>query len=932
MRVFCEAIKKYGQEILHRKIRLIIAAITFVVLSGMSFVFLYEGYIGKRLIIFMGLSFVTALFIVLPKFKNPYLSFAGTILYLVLIPQKMFHRIELPTHDMAQLIDGATEVNLLIIFLIYAVLVLAFQNVGIALGVGGIIIGIATVVNYFVYAFRGMPLRYSDLFSVKATFTVIDAYEFKMSPELWYSILYFLCFIALGFWCGFVWKYKKWFRVVITSVSLCFIVFFFYFWNQTNYLEEKQLKENYCLPSMNQHGEGFLLSFALSIQEMHEEKPIGYSDKVLEGIQHQVENTYEDVYLNTQIQRPNIIAILNESWVNLSVLGEVETNISYMSSLESMEENATKGYLSVSILGGLTANTEFEFLTGNSMTFLPKNAVPYQLQVNHDIYSLASVLGEQGYQTMAIYPGIKTMWNRDEAYSYMGFDEFLDINGFETEYDKVRDYVSDDANYNEIIWQFEHKKENQPLFLFDVTIQNHSGYGGGVDAGVSIEKLGNTPKEAWGDITDIETVVNLMKISDKALHELIEYFEKVEEPTIICVFGAHQPKLGDNVYDAIMSGSGLTVEEFEARKYVTPYMIWANYDMDMPQYGDMSANYLGMALLECAGVELPVYYKMLLQLQMDYPEISYQTIEEIKNEEQIKQYEMLQYNHLIDANSKKELFSIKTDLEADSKEDMHGANQEDTRPWYEKTTTICHAGGVAENGETLTNSLDALKYNYDRGHRVFEIDTQITADNVMVLRHDWASDLGQADDFGWTEENKPVPTLKQFLDAPIYDKYKPTTLLELYEFMAEKEDVYVVLDPKYSNDVEGQFSLIVDTAIENGYEAVLDRVVVQIYYEEMYEKVEQIYSFKNYLYTLYYLGYSNTGKEERFCVENKIPVLVMPYTWINSEICNSVEQSQLKLFVHTVNDIEEAKRQLSMGVDGIYTDEILPRNVKRTSK
>ena len=72
----------------------------------------------------------------------------------------------------------------------------------------------------------------------------------------------------------------------------------------------------------------------------------------------------------------------------------------------------------------------------------------------------------------------------------------------------------------------------------------------------------------------------------------------------------------------------------------------------------MSANYLGAAVLECAGTELPPYYQFLLELQKKYPVISRGKMNEMKGNEMIKQYQMLQYNHLMERNYLKELFSV----------------------------------------------------------------------------------------------------------------------------------------------------------------------------------------------------------------------------------------------------------------------------------
>lgn len=243
--------------------------------------------------------------------------------------------------------------------------------------------------------------------------------------------------------------------------------------------------------------------------------------------------------------------------------------------------------------------------------------------------------------------------------------------------------------------------------------------------------------------------------------------------------------------------------------------------------------------------------------------------------------------------------------------------------WYENYSTVCHAMGRTQQGDTLTNSLEAFEYNYEKGQRVFEVDLAITSDQVMVLRHDWDSDLGQMEAFGWTEDQKTIPAAEEFLNTPIYGIYTPMSLLDLYEIMDQKKEIYVVLDPKYSSEVKEQFTLLVNTAIENGYEKVLDRIVVQLYYGDMYDEVTAVYPFKNYVLTLYYIGYAGGEETAGFCAEKGIPVLVMPYTWINTQIMEEVRGYGVNVFVHTVNDEADAGYMGEMGVDGIYTDDLL---------
>jgi phosphoglycerol transferase MdoB-like AlkP superfamily enzyme len=96
---------------------------------------------------------------------------------------------------------------------------------------------------------------------------------------------------------------------------------------------------------------------------------------------------------------PNIIVVMNESFSDLKVLGDFTTNEDYMPYLHSLlngAENTVTGYLNVSVCGGNTANTEFEFLTGNSMAFLPQGSIPYQQYITPFSSQIADNTADSG--------------------------------------------------------------------------------------------------------------------------------------------------------------------------------------------------------------------------------------------------------------------------------------------------------------------------------------------------------------------------------------------------------------------------------------------------------------------------------------------------------------------------------------------------------
>ena len=68
---------------------------------------------------------------------------------------------------------------------------------------------------------------------------------------------------------------------------------------------------------------------------------------------------------------------MNETFADLNVVNHIKTNKEVMPFINSLKENTIKGHMLVSVFGGGTSNSEYEFLTGNSMAFLPKGTVAF---------------------------------------------------------------------------------------------------------------------------------------------------------------------------------------------------------------------------------------------------------------------------------------------------------------------------------------------------------------------------------------------------------------------------------------------------------------------------------------------------------------------------------------------------------------------------
>ena len=174
-------------------------------------------------------------------------------------------------------------------------------------------------------------------------------------------------------------------------------------------------------------------------------------------------------------ERPNIVAIMNESWADFEEFGNLSLSESVTDTFRTLD-NGVWGHAYTSVFGAGTSASEFEFLTGNSMAFLPSGSIPYQQYILDDATSMASLLREAGYRTLAFHPGERTSWQRDRAYPRLGFDQFKCGEDMDVPQSMEHGYVSDRSDFEQIIWEFEHKAEGEPLFLFNVTIQNHGSY------------------------------------------------------------------------------------------------------------------------------------------------------------------------------------------------------------------------------------------------------------------------------------------------------------------------------------------------------------------------------------------------------------------------------------------------------------------------
>ena len=544
-------------------------------------------------------------------------------------------------------------VNVVIILAVYLIIMLICNRTALTCTIAHSALLIWGFVDYFVYQSRQNEFTFADIKATATGLSVAGGYKIRLHSRGAIAIYASMLLIAL------VWKLNVQFESrlqmsIITSLCTILCVVTVIFNSADVNTETWELKGSYR--------NGYFFNFVLSIRDSFVSAPEGYSLDAVEALEEEYE-TATDTLEESEVENPTIIVVMNESFADLSVLGEIQTNIEMTPFFDSLSENTLRGYALSSVFGAKTPNSEWEYMTGNTMAFLPTGSVVYQQYLQDEATSLVSTLKNRGYTCVAMHPYLSTGWSRNQVYPSLGFDEMYFIDDFPNQ-NIVREYIADEELYDQIIARFEAKAEGESLFMMNVTMQNHGGYATTYpNFTEEVYKIGRS-------YTDANQYFSLLNVSDQALEKLVTYFEDVDEPVEIVFFGDHQPSLSEGFYQ-ILTGkglSGLTLEETE-NYYKVPFFVWTNYDTQEETVDITSLNFLSSYTLERAGIELTPYERFLKDFREVIPAINsvayyskeiggYRFIKDATGEEAewIQKYKILQYNSMFDTDHRSEVF------------------------------------------------------------------------------------------------------------------------------------------------------------------------------------------------------------------------------------------------------------------------------------
>lgn len=579
-----------------RLIKAAILLLCFGILIGMAWY--YSEFSAKDCAILAGICVLTIAIYMIDMPVHPVIR----ILFALVIPLGCFYTFETLTHQMSTMIELAKRLNIAFYYWLFLFVFFIAGRTSISMAICVAAIAIIGVGNYFVVMFRSNPIVPWDIYSFETAMSVADNYVFSVDWALAEHIAMFILMLIVGVRTN-IRLNKKILRPILT-VAMCIPAYFYisYLW-QDNLERNTGLNDTLFNAKYMHSKDGFFVSFILDIHFLQIEEPKNYSDEYALSLL----NEQEVEKVETPEELPDIIAIMDETFSDPAVLGEFETNKDYMpfvhSILRGEVANTISGYTDVSVLGGNTANSEFEFLTGNSMAFFPNGSVPYLQYIRDGISTIVPQLEEYGYTTYGTHPYRAKGWNREFIYDLMGFDYRYFQGSFPFE-DKLRNYVSDEADFKSILeWR---NNTEGPFFMFNVTMQNHSNYGGNFDNfdPQIVAKFKNTYSNKY-----LNKYLSLMYETDQDVASLLSELSQSDRKTIVVFWGDHQPN--DYVVRPIYKEYGLDFDnqtyEQQQQRQKTPFFIWANYDIQEQTNVEISLNYLNILLFETAGLQLDEY-------------------------------------------------------------------------------------------------------------------------------------------------------------------------------------------------------------------------------------------------------------------------------------------------------------------------------------
>ena len=499
----------------------------------------------------------------------------------------------------------------------------------------GVVLGLAAclvagLADYFLMLFKGTTILPSDVLALSTAAQVAGGYAPVFEDPALVGLAVFFFYSALMVCLPN--PNLTPLRVSANVALACLAVFGLVHWYSTTDIgEEWGVKVDVWSSEDSYMAYGAVPCFLQRLQEVQPEAPAGYdtqeADDLIASLAAQWDaehpgypQSLAEYYRTcTDAEAPSVVAIMNESFSDLSIYGGVKgyAGTTYVNGLDTVDS----GTLYVSARGGGTCNTEFEFLTGSSLGMIGGGVYPYMYYDLSHAEALPNLFASLGYTTTAVHPCEASNWRRDVVYDELSFSQFLSDTSLPPDAATLRDKVRDSETYALALNQLE---QDGPQFVFDVTYMGHGGYTSGLLNSYPYNKVQVNGKS-------IEGMSEYLSVMDEAQADLAWFLNElshIDKHVVVVFFGDHQPGFNEELAEAAGQTDPDSLEQVQ-RRFSTQYFVWANFDLadDGSSFVDdeastdrgISVGYLGARAMYELGLPLSDMQKARLKLMESMP-------------------------------------------------------------------------------------------------------------------------------------------------------------------------------------------------------------------------------------------------------------------------------------------------------------------------
>lgn len=508
-------------------------------------------------------------------------------------------------------IPGLAALNMLVVALLMAFFFFLTNRAWAAFALSSLLVHAATMANYYKVIFRDDYMVFEDLTLLGPAAAIAGQYDIHLAP-LFVKVIVLSIVGTVLLWLLCRWRLRRRWSLLGLVLTVAVSVGAFQLWYRDDALYDSFHNDelfNHWTPKEKAASYGFFYTFVHSITDVLPDPPENYSKERAQELLAQ----YPEAEIDTKV---NVIAVMLESFSDLSVLEPTGLQADPYAALRNIWEESCRGTLIVDTLGGGTINSERSFLTGYTYP---------QPSYGHPTESFVQYFARQGYVTEGSHPGHDWYYDRQNVNLNLGFDQYYFSENYYSDRTDV-EYAPDSVFFPGVLELYEARDPETPYFGFHVSYQGHSPY-------VATERLYDTEYVERGYLTEAGyNMVNnyLGSVADTAenVAAFTESLRDDEAPVVLVFFGDHKPTLGggNSIYAELNMDINRSSAEGFRNYYSTPYWIWMNdaakeaLHVDPAGEGpDIGPYYLMAQVFEVCGWTGPSYLQYQQELRRTLP-------------------------------------------------------------------------------------------------------------------------------------------------------------------------------------------------------------------------------------------------------------------------------------------------------------------------